>query len=66
MPAIQAPCKTRGMAWCSYLHHEEPPPPVLPPQATIKVPLDAFKMDFIFSDVESGDGTYDSRCNIST
>ena len=25
------------------------------------MPLDAYKMDFVFSDVESGDGTYDSR-----
>ena len=31
------------------------------PQAVVKVPLDAYKMDFVFSDVESGDGTYDSR-----
>jgi starch synthase len=30
-------------------------------QATVKVPADAFKMDFVFSDVESGNGTYDSR-----
>jgi len=30
-------------------------------QAVIKVPLDAYKMDFVFSDVESGDGIYDSR-----
>jgi starch synthase len=30
-------------------------------QAVVKVPLDAFKMDFVFSDVEKGDGTYDSR-----
>ena len=27
----------------------------------VKVPLDAYKMDFVFSDVESGEGTYDSR-----
>ena len=30
-------------------------------QATFKVPKDAYKMDFVFSDVESGNGTYDSR-----
>ncbi len=30
-------------------------------KTTVKMPADAFKMDFVFSDVESGDGTYDSR-----
>lgn len=25
------------------------------------VPLDAFKMDFVFSDVNGGEGTYDNR-----
>eukprot|EP00955_Chlamydomonas_euryale_P100620 365296-Chlamydomonas_euryale.AAC.28 len=31
------------------------------PLATVKAPADAFKMDFVFSDVKEGDGTYDSR-----
>uniref|UniRef100_A0A7R9VX43 starch synthase n=1 Tax=Chlamydomonas euryale TaxID=1486919 RepID=A0A7R9VX43_9CHLO len=30
-------------------------------KATVKAPADAFKMDFVFSDVKEGDGTYDSR-----
>lgn len=30
-------------------------------QATIPVPKDAYKMDFVFSDVASGPGTYDNR-----
>lgn len=30
-------------------------------QATVKVPGDAYKMDFVFSDVPSGEGTYDNR-----
>ena len=30
-------------------------------QATVQVPLDAYKMDFVFSDVESGEGTYDNH-----
>lgn len=29
--------------------------------ATVRVPADAFKMDFVFSDVAEGDGTYDTR-----
>jgi len=29
--------------------------------ASVKVPPDAFKMDFVFSDVEGGEGTYDNR-----
>lgn len=33
----------------------------MPRQATIPVPKDAFKMDFVFSDVPGGDGTYDNR-----
>ena len=44
------------------------PLPMTPPsdggshwQAVVKVPLDAFKMDFVFSDVEEGEGTYDTR-----
>ena len=30
------------------------------PQATVQVPLDAYKMDFVFADVEAGKGTYDN------
>ncbi|EFJ40335.1 hypothetical protein VOLCADRAFT_99865 [Volvox carteri f. nagariensis] len=30
-------------------------------QATLTVPKDAFKMDFVFADVPGGDGTYDNR-----
>ncbi|GLC71233.1 hypothetical protein PLESTF_001092900 [Pleodorina starrii] len=30
-------------------------------QATLSVPKDAFKMDFVFADVPGGDGTYDNR-----
>ncbi|KAG2492408.1 hypothetical protein HYH03_009353 [Edaphochlamys debaryana] len=30
-------------------------------QATVTVPKDAYKMDFVFSDVPGGDGTYDNR-----
>jgi starch synthase len=44
------------------------PLPMSPPaagsshwKAVVKAPLDAFKMDFVFSDVEEGDGTYDTR-----
>ncbi|PNH10236.1 Soluble starch synthase 3, chloroplastic/amyloplastic, partial [Tetrabaena socialis] len=29
--------------------------------ATVPVPKDAYKMDFVFSDVPGGDGTYDNR-----
>jgi starch synthase len=29
---------------------------------TITLPKDAYKMDFVFSDVEQGEGTYDNRC----
>ena len=32
---------------------------LVPP--SLQVPGDAFKMDFLFSDVESGEGSYDSR-----
>ncbi len=31
------------------------------PQATVQVPLDAYKMDFVFADVEAGEGTYDNH-----
>lgn len=27
----------------------------------VRAPADAFKMDFVFSDVREGDGTYDTR-----
>jgi starch synthase len=30
-------------------------------RATIKLPGDAFMLDFVFSDVPGGDGTYDNR-----
>ena len=30
-------------------------------QATVQVPLDAYKMDFVFADVEAGEGTYDNH-----
>ncbi|GMH38213.1 hypothetical protein BSKO_06097 [Bryopsis sp. KO-2023] len=30
-------------------------------KASVKVPIDAYKMDFVFSDVEGGDGVYDNR-----
>ena len=30
-------------------------------QATVQVPLDAYKLDFVFADVESGEGTYDNH-----
>lgn len=30
-------------------------------QATVPVPKDAYKMDFVFADVPSGAGTYDNR-----
>ncbi|PNW82516.1 hypothetical protein CHLRE_06g282000v5 [Chlamydomonas reinhardtii] len=30
-------------------------------QATVMVPKDAYKMDFVFADVAGGDGTYDNR-----
>ncbi|GIL88159.1 hypothetical protein Vretimale_14076 [Volvox reticuliferus] len=30
-------------------------------QATLSVPKDAYKMDFVFADVPGGDGTYDNR-----
>ena len=30
-------------------------------QATVKVPKNAWSMDFVFSDVMQGDGTYDNR-----
>lgn len=27
----------------------------------MNVPMDAYKMDFVFSDVSGGEGTYDNR-----
>ena len=33
----------------------------MPSQAAVQVPLDAYKMDLVFSDVESGEGTYDNH-----
>jgi hypothetical protein len=30
-------------------------------QATVQVPLDAYKMDFVFADVEAGEGAYDNH-----
>ena len=34
---------------------------MVPLQATVQVPLDAYKMDFVFADVEAGEGTYDNH-----
>lgn len=30
-------------------------------RATVEIPIDVFMMDFVFADVEDGDGTYDNR-----
>ena len=31
------------------------------PQANVKVPSDAYKMDFVFANVPGGEGVYDNR-----